>query len=44
MDEQVFQRYSEHYDLLYRDKDYEAEADYVARHFAFCLIERPYVA
>ena len=31
MDEEVFQRYSEYYDLLYRDKDYEAEADYVAR-------------
>ena len=31
VDEQVFQRYSEYYDLLYRDKDYEAEADYVAR-------------
>ena len=31
MDEQVFQGYSDYYDLLYRDKDYEAEADYVAR-------------
>ena len=31
MDDQVFERYSEYYDLLYRDKDYEAEADYVAR-------------
>jgi SAM-dependent methyltransferase len=29
--EEVFQRYGEYYDLLYRDKDYEAEADYVAR-------------
>jgi SAM-dependent methyltransferase len=26
-----FQRYSAFYDLLYRDKDYAAEADYVAR-------------
>jgi SAM-dependent methyltransferase len=31
VDEEVFQRYSEYYNLLYRDKDYEAEADYVAR-------------
>ena len=31
MDEDVFQRYSRYYDLLYRDKDYDAEADYVAR-------------
>ena len=31
MDEDVFQRYGDYYDLLYRDKDYEAEADYVAR-------------
>ncbi len=29
--EQVFLRYGEYYDLLYRDKDYVAEADYVAR-------------
>lgn len=27
----VFQRYSAYYDLLYRDKDYEAEAAYIAR-------------
>lgn len=27
----VFDRYSEYYDLLYRDKDYAAEADYVGR-------------
>jgi SAM-dependent methyltransferase len=26
-----FQKYSAYYDLLYRDKDYAAEADYVAR-------------
>lgn len=31
MSEDVFQRYSAYYDLLYRDKDYEREADYVAR-------------
>ena len=31
MDEDVFQRYSRYYDLLYRDKDYDAEAEYVAR-------------
>jgi SAM-dependent methyltransferase len=31
MNEDVFQRYADYYDLLYRDKDYEAEADYVAR-------------
>jgi SAM-dependent methyltransferase len=31
MDETVFQRYSQYYDLLYRDKDYEAEVEYVAR-------------
>ena len=28
---QIFQRYSVFYDLLYQDKDYAAEADYVAR-------------
>src|ERR1043166_5798427 len=27
----VFQEYSAYYDLLYRDKDYAAEAEYVAR-------------
>jgi SAM-dependent methyltransferase len=27
----VFDRYGTHYDLLYRDKDYKQEADYVAR-------------
>jgi SAM-dependent methyltransferase len=27
----VFQRYSQYYDLLYRDKDYQAEVDYVVR-------------
>ena len=26
-----FRRYSAYYDLLYRDKDYAAEAEYVAR-------------
>ena len=31
MEEDVFQRYSRYYDLLYRDKDYDAEADDVAR-------------
>src|SRR6266566_8742320 len=30
MSEGVFQRYSAYYDLLYRDKDYKAETDYVA--------------
>ena len=30
MSEDVFHRYSAYYDLLYRDKDYKAEADYVA--------------
>ena len=27
----AFQKYSTYYDLLYRDKDYAAEAEYVAR-------------
>ena len=27
---QVFNAYAAYYDLLYRDKDYAAEADYVA--------------
>jgi SAM-dependent methyltransferase len=31
MSEGVFRDYSAHYDLLYHDKDYGAEADYVAR-------------
>ena len=31
VDEKAFQRYSHYYDLLYRDKDYQAEAEYVAR-------------
>src|SRR5438132_9661515 len=31
MREDVFQRYSAYYDLLYRDKNYQAETDYVAR-------------
>jgi SAM-dependent methyltransferase len=31
VDESVFQRYSQYYDLLYRDKDYQAEVEYVAR-------------
>jgi SAM-dependent methyltransferase len=31
MDEDVFRLYSKYYDLLYRDKDYAAEAAYVAR-------------
>ncbi|PZR72031.1 MAG: SAM-dependent methyltransferase [Chthoniobacterales bacterium] len=31
MSEETFQRYSAYYDLLYRDKDYETEADSVAR-------------
>jgi SAM-dependent methyltransferase len=31
MSDDVFQRYSAYYDLLYRDKDYVAEAQYVAR-------------
>jgi SAM-dependent methyltransferase len=29
MTQQVFERYGEYYDLLYRDKDYEAETQYV---------------
>lgn len=29
MSDEVFQRYGAYYDLLYRDKDYVAEADYV---------------
>jgi SAM-dependent methyltransferase len=28
---EVFRRYSRYYDLLYQDKDYVAEADYIAR-------------
>ncbi len=28
---QVFDRYSEYYQLLYRDKDYQGETDYVCR-------------
>ncbi|MGA2863119.1 MAG: hypothetical protein ABSF95_01385 [Verrucomicrobiota bacterium] len=31
MSDEVFQRYSGYYDLLYRDKNYAAEAEYVAR-------------
>lgn len=31
MSAEVFQRYSAYYDLLYRDKDYAAEAGYVGR-------------
>ena len=31
MSDDVFQRYSAYYDLLYRDKDYAAEAGYIAR-------------
>ncbi len=31
MNDDVFQRYSAYYDLLYRDKDYAAEADYASR-------------
>ena len=31
MSDEVFQRYSAYYDLLYRDKDYPAEANYVLR-------------
>jgi SAM-dependent methyltransferase len=31
MKEDVFQRYSAYYDLLYRDKDYAAEAEYILR-------------
>jgi len=31
MSEEVFKRYSAYYDLLYRDKDYLAEADYVGK-------------
>jgi SAM-dependent methyltransferase len=31
MSEEVFGRYGAYYDLLYRDKDYAGEADYVAR-------------
>jgi SAM-dependent methyltransferase len=28
---EVFERYSAYYDLLYQDKDYQGEADYIAR-------------
>jgi SAM-dependent methyltransferase len=31
MSADVFDRYASYYDLLYQDKDYEAETDYVAR-------------
>jgi SAM-dependent methyltransferase len=31
MSDGVFQHYSAYYDLLYRDKDYKSEAEYVAR-------------
>ena len=31
MNGEVFDRYGHYYDLLYRDKDYEAEVEYVAR-------------
>ena len=31
MSDDVFQRYSAYYDLLYRDKNYAMEAEYVAR-------------
>jgi SAM-dependent methyltransferase len=31
MIDDVFQRYGAYYDLLYRDKDYAAEVDYIAR-------------
>ncbi len=31
MSDDVFQRYSAYYDLLYRDKDYDAEAAYIGR-------------
>lgn len=31
MSDEVFQRYSAYYDLLYRDKDYAAEAEYIGR-------------
>ena len=31
MSAEVFDRYATYYDLLYRDKDYEAEANYVAQ-------------
>ena len=29
---QVFDAYARYYDLLYRDKDYAGEAEYVAAH------------
>jgi len=29
MENQVFQEYSKYYDLLYKDKDYKAESDYI---------------
>lgn len=31
MSDDVFQRYSDYYDLLYRDKDYDAEAAYIGQ-------------
>jgi SAM-dependent methyltransferase len=31
MSEELFQRYGAYYDLLYRDKDYDGEAKYIAR-------------
>ena len=31
MSDDIFQRYSAYYDLLYRDKDYTAEAEYIGR-------------
>ncbi len=48
MADTVFQRYSQYYDLLYRDKEYQAEVDYivqtlrsVARRRAVCWNSAP---
>src|SRR5262245_52735638 len=36
MNDDVFQQYSEFYDLLYRDKDYAAESAYIIRQLQAC--------
>lgn len=36
MSEEVFQRYSAYYDLIYKDKDYSGEAEYVTRSLRTC--------
>ena len=37
MSEDIFQRYSRYYDLLYRDKNYAKEAEYVVQTLRDCL-------